>query len=98
MCICKYVVYDIEIVEVLVECEEIYVECVFFDEKVVVDDVKFFEGIQDIVIYEECLVVNKEIVGVEKIKIGKEVVQDIEIVFGKVVKEQIDIDNVKYIK
>ena len=94
----KHVVHDTETVEVPVEREEIHVERVPLDEKVAADDVKLSEGTQDIVTHEERPVVNKETVGVEKIKIGKEAVQDTETVSGKVAKEQIDIDNTKHTK
>ena len=94
----KHVVHDTETVEVPVEREEIHVERVPLDEKVAADDAKLSEGTQDIVTHEERPVVNKETVGVEKIKIGKEAVQDTETVSGKVAKEQIDIDNAKHTK
>ena len=94
----KHVVHDTETVEVPVEREEIHVERVPLDERVAADDAKLSEGTQDIVTHEERPVVNKETVGVEKIKIGKEAVQDTETVSGKVAKEQIDIDNAKHTK
>ena len=94
----KHVVHDTETVKVPVEREEIHVERVPLDERVAADDAKLSEGTQDIVTHEERPVVNKETVGVEKIKIGKEAVQDTETVSGKVAKEQIDIDNAKHTK
>ncbi|MSS44515.1 DUF2382 domain-containing protein [Cutibacterium sp. WCA-380-WT-3A] len=94
----KHIVHDTETVEVPVEREEIHVERVPLDEKVAADDVKLSEGTHDIVTHEERPVVNKETVGVEKIRINKEAVQDTETVSDKVAKEQIDIDNAKRTK
>lgn len=88
----KRVVTKTETVEVPLEREELVIERESLSDEEAQEGGDLTEEEEVIVLREERAVVDKEVVGVEKVTLGKRIVADTETISQKVQEEQIDID------